>query len=416
MISELIKNKTHSEKVQMKSKEIAKLKHIGAFVDSKRDLTIEITYLKEIEGGIEILARSWQHEQQVGFDKDGSVDLERFRIYNPPILVPDSLGSYVRTFTNPTTGVSNIERYREDLTDAIRQDLARTINSMIQGSIVAHVGSKNIVSDKIGNTTSTFRSDADPETDTTDGYIRSRAADNTWTTAHDATDGDAANDAGTLIIVGIYSNQGGDNLDYLIHRGVLLFKTGAIAATDTIDSVTLAVVANAVTDTSNDGNDFISVVQTQGQNLASNTSLALGDFDQVGSAIDNPTEGHDAGERKDITGVSAGTTQTYTFNATGRGWIARSGEAKPTGATAGITYLGLREGHDITDTDPGDGLAGTEIDWRSADTVGTTDDPLLTVTHSLSSSVKTIDGLARASVKTVNGLAIASVKTVIGLA
>src|SRR3990167_8130850 len=40
----------------------------------------------EINGqhGIELFARAWRGTQQLGFGSDGSVEIERFRIFNPP--------------------------------------------------------------------------------------------------------------------------------------------------------------------------------------------------------------------------------------------------------------------------------------------------------------------------------------------
>jgi len=98
------------------------------------------------------------------------------------------------------------------------------------------------------------------------------------------------------------------------------------------------------------------------------------DFPLCGSAIDDPEEAVDTADRLDIgDDISTGQYNDFVFNSTGRGFIAKSGEAKPTGGTAGITYLGVREGHDILDNAIVGG-AGTKsgVDWSSADEAGTT--------------------------------------------
>ena len=67
--------------------------------------------IEEIEGGIQIFAQAWNLDgTQVGFGKDGTVDIERFQIINPPILVPDENGDvYVKVFdAMPPTTIENL--------------------------------------------------------------------------------------------------------------------------------------------------------------------------------------------------------------------------------------------------------------------------------------------------------------------
>src|SRR3989344_2016473 len=59
------------------------------YTDPTYGVTREIQSVQKIEGGIEILARAWKDGKQLGFGKDGSVEIERFKIFNPPILVDD---------------------------------------------------------------------------------------------------------------------------------------------------------------------------------------------------------------------------------------------------------------------------------------------------------------------------------------
>ena len=60
-------------------------------------LEIEIVKTNLIEGGIEVFARAWRDGNQIGFGADGSVDVERFKVFNPPILVLDEQGPLIVT-------------------------------------------------------------------------------------------------------------------------------------------------------------------------------------------------------------------------------------------------------------------------------------------------------------------------------
>src|SRR3990167_1737916 len=93
----ILQNKNSKEKSQIKSLEIAKLKHSGVYNGIQHGTKIEIigeVKAIEINGqhGIELFARAWRGTQQLGFGSDGSVEIERFRIFNPPILVDDPNG------------------------------------------------------------------------------------------------------------------------------------------------------------------------------------------------------------------------------------------------------------------------------------------------------------------------------------
>jgi hypothetical protein len=92
------------------------------------------------------------------------------------------------------------------------------------------------------------------------------------------------------------------------------------------------------------------VVQTK---QADATTLGTDDYDECGESTANGwssaqqtdiVEGIDSGSRIDLTGKGAGDWFTFSLNATGKSWIAKSGETKPSGVTAGDTHLGLRLG------------------------------------------------------------------------
>ena len=144
-----------NEKASFKGKEIARQVKSVARTNikfSEADYDIEITETKAIENGVEIYARAWTPDgKQVGFGKDGSVDLERFRFINPPILVDDPNGSIVREWTDEDTGELKQRKLREDLQEAILHSLAHIIKVKKQ-----KFGSEDIIRNKTGNTTTTL--------------------------------------------------------------------------------------------------------------------------------------------------------------------------------------------------------------------------------------------------------------------
>lgn len=212
-----------------------------------------------------------------------------------------------------------------------------------------------------------------------DGKIRATLS--TWDAAHDATTGSADSTGSEDNFAQVLNSSGNRAID----RGVLFFDTSSIGSSDTISAASLNLWVTGVRADDNDGNDFIGVVQGTGD-IVSSAALNDTDYDELGDAIDNPTEGTDTGDRKDISsGITTGQYTAWTFNATGMGWIARSGETLPVGApTAGVTYLGVREGHDILDDAPDIGTAGdrNRIVIRYSNYTGTANDPYLSVTYS----------------------------------
>ena len=79
-----------------KSEKIVSAVQKGEHVRSK--YTIEIVDIKPIENGLELFARVSQGGKQIGFGKDGTVDVERFRLINPPTIVPDLNGDIINDY------------------------------------------------------------------------------------------------------------------------------------------------------------------------------------------------------------------------------------------------------------------------------------------------------------------------------
>ncbi|MBI4992654.1 MAG: hypothetical protein HZC26_00755, partial [Candidatus Magasanikbacteria bacterium] len=188
-----------------------------------------------------------------------------------------------------------------------------------------------------------------------------------WDIAHDATSGSGYSTTFTYILTGPSKSA----TSYFIYRSFLPFDTSSIPDDATITSASLNVYAQSISNNDNDGDDFITLVQTS---QASATALSVADFDQAGS-INNPTEGINLSERKDLTNIALGKYLTFNLNTTGLGWV----------STTGTTKLGLREGHDVIDSAFGSSSTTSTLfnyfSIFSGEYIGTTQDPYLTVTY-----------------------------------
>jgi len=337
-IENLLKGKKVKEKAQIKSREIAKLK-IGKY--SKDNLEVEIIGdIKEIDGGIELFATAYKNGKQCGFGKDGSIEIERFRYFNPPILVDDEKGDIIREWKNKK-GETKQRKLREDKEEVIKQILLQTIK------LVGKEG-KNIIKGKIGNTTSTFYASLDGESGASDA--------SSWYTAHDKTSGNdwengdaASTDRESLRCANKISPKG-------ITRLFFFFDTSALGDTDTIDSAVLSLYQTS--GWGNAGSDYLVIA---GATPASDDALVAGDYDQVGTTqlsdrYTYPSNG------------SLNKYRDYTFNETGEGSIDKTG----------YSIFSQRTSYDILRSAPG-GDRGMRC--QSINYTGTTRDPKLVVVH-----------------------------------
>ena len=322
-------------------------------------LEIEITQTDIIEGGIQVFARAWRDGVQIGFGKDGTIDIERFRIFNPPVLVPDELGDIIAAA--PTVireGAPDIAeltfRYREDPEEALLQVIEHAIGQSGKDGA-------NIIAGKIGNTVSTFYPDDDATGSPTsvDGHFESDGTNRTWA-AKIALTTATANDSSTALFAGGHFGTGvGDNFRY--HpRAIMLFDTSALGS-DTVDSATLSMYGLSKANSSGVFNG----ISLSAAAPASNTALVNGDFDSFGST-------------EFSTSISYASWSTAGYNDF---VLNASGEAA---VVNGISKFGTRATDDLNATKPVLG-AGTFDDYvraHSADNAsGTTQAPKLVVTH-----------------------------------
>jgi hypothetical protein len=187
-----------------------------------------------------------------------------------------------------------------------------------------------------------------------DGYVQ--GADPDWNTAHDLL-------TGTLVDYTAITMQARSANQQVrkISRIFIPINTNGISGT--IVSATINLYITSVSDTNNDGYDYLNIVQTSQPDT---TQLTTADFDLCGS-VNNPTLGAIS---IDLGNISALAYKIWTLNSTGIGWIDING----------TSMFGMREGHDISDQDVGLYNDGVAIS-TSEDTSGTKD-PYLEITIS----------------------------------
>lgn len=195
-----------------------------------------------------------------------------------------------------------------------------------------------------------------------DGRIYKSDADPLdWNVTHDATDGTAVD---TNMIMGGESRL--STTSYLT-RGFIPIDTSGIADGDTISSASLYLYCYEINDGINDSYAYLAVVQASKPDTAT-TALVTGDYNNCG-ATDNPTQGHDVSQQKDITGINTSAYTVWTLNSTGISWIDKTG----------TTRFGLREGHDCQDVAITQGQQSFGRVYSSERT-GTSQDPYVEVT------------------------------------
>ena len=351
------------DKANLKGCEIAKISSVPKqrVQFSGADYFIEVQSFEPIDQGVQLFARAWDsNNNPVGFGVDGSVEIERFRIINPPILVDDPSGSIVRTQINDRTGQIETRRLREDMQRAVLESLAHTIK------LVGKDG-KNIIVGKMGNTTTTVYPDPSPESTSVDGKIVS-GGQTTWGAARGATTG-TANDSELSHDQAILSYAGAAD-NWQITRAIYVFDTSSITDTDTIDSAVLSIFVKTNSDGDNDGDDYINIYAST---PATDTAVIGDDYDQINTTAQATSI--------DLTaGFTNETYADFTLNATGLGNVSKTAVSK----------FGAREGHDAVNNQPATSSGDMGIGAYFADTAGTTKDPKLVVQHSAASTAKDV--------------------------
>lgn len=340
-----VRNLPVAERPVAKAREIAKIGRIAR--EQRKGFEIEIVELAIIEGGVEAYVRAWRNGKPVGFGADGTVEIERFRIYNPPVLVPDPNGDILDVWVD-ASGETHSRRLREDPREALLQVIEHDL------SVMKNIhGPKAIEKGRRGRTTSTFFSSAG------DGHLRF-FCNATWSNCRNATTADENSGSDTN---GQWGVRG--NVAKYIKRVFLPFDTSPLPDTDVISSATLSLVPVSSTSA---GPHFYVTPQTQ----SSTASLSNDDFDNV-TVNNSPL--YSAEQDQNWT---ADVYKDVPLNSTGIAAISPTGN----------TLLGLRVREDLNDTD---GVVEKAVTTYWSERTGTTQDPKLVIEHTAPAAASPAD-------------------------
>lgn len=222
-------------------------------------------------------------------------------------------------------------------------------------------GVSSLTSEKMAVSLSTLTTypDPNPETSTFDGQV---ANDNpSYSTSHDATSATFDNnDSATFFYV---INQG----SWSIYRAMTLFDTSTLTSSATISAATLSVYHLGNNDPYSDS------MRLTVSNPASNTGVSAADYNQANFGT--------TAQASDITKASMTVNAyiDYSLNGTGLGNVSKTGVSK----------FGFRLVSDINSYSGSPSNNYTQ--FRSADQAGTSNDPKLVVTYSISSGLLGIE-------------------------
>ncbi len=346
----LLEGKSVEERASIKGSEIAKIGQLPR--KSAGDFDIEIVSINPIDKGVEVFARVWDSNgQQVGFGRDGSVDIERFVIINPPVLVPDGTKTVVVDSVGQEKEVDN---YKEDLEEAILLWISRGIAT----SPDKH-GPDNIVPEKVGHSTYLLN----PASGTGGGtacrvVANANGAGLSWNTIHDAA-------AGSAVEAGVNTRLLNDTTAgewTRLERVFLSFPTEVIPDSATILSATLSIVGTSK-ENAHGINPTINVVSST---FADVDDPVVGDYDLYGTTVFSTAITY--------AGFNASGTNSFVLNASGLAHISK---------TAPTKFAIMEATYDIPDATPTWSNPGynsiSGFTAYSPEESGTTNDPLLTV-------------------------------------
>jgi len=307
-------------------------------------LSVDIVDFEIMAGGIQVFAKAYKNGQQLGFSKDGSVEIERYRVFNPPTLVPDVNGEITKVIVDPVTKEEKLTKFRHDPEGALKIEISEVV--LNSGKVSA-----NIVSGKIGRTVSMFYTNAGATNgnDTSMCYYNATS----WSDARGQSTANTFLDSSNKTSAGMTWNVSGSN--YQICRAGWFIDTSALG-TDTINSAYFS-----LTGTRQTGQDDWHLVK----HLSTNDQLASSDYNislygsDVASAVDSYSWG------STDTNVDVTITDLSVIN------------------TAGYTRLGALMDSDKNNS-PLTSLRGVSLYYADDSGAGTTNDPVLVVDHASS--------------------------------
>lgn len=353
-VKPLIRLVSFNEAQVIKATEIAKeASLIGTH--SRGVFTLEIESVLASGNTVELFARVFKNGEQVGFGPRGDVDFERFRIVNPPIMVPD--GTFVEE-VKPHPLDPNLlmdtktENFKEDPVEAVLQVLDKTL-----ASIDTSKGSRNIILGKHGSTVSTFFPSYDG------GPVRSIAdPGETWATLK-ASAGTSVNASGATgyecyTIAATTSNQW-----RFLGQVLTAFDTSSIPDTDTVTAATYSHYGATADGGKVDSGAGYSLVVVEG--TFGGGPIVSGDYELFNTTALSSTLA--------LSSWTDGAYNDFALNASGLAVISKTGTTKLT-----LLFEQDRSGTPVTWVS----AANDGINSSYSEQTGTSQDPQLVVTHS----------------------------------
>lgn len=355
MIKDLLKNKNAKEQAKIKGQEIAKVDFRGEYISQEYGIKIDIQSIKTIESGVEVMARAWKGKKQLGFGADGSVEIERFRLINPPINTADG-----------TTRIETYEKGIQATVNNFKEDPAQTIRN-----VIVHIASTHgqedtqIVKGKAGNTVTAVYPLSGTGTAPIDGYAEQVYGSGETFASLRSGSGTGSNETGNKIWVSLHArNAVNPNLFEILRRSIIGFPTNAIG-TDNVSIATISMhptnLNTALGDTDISFTEVTPVDELSVENADYNIAKYADTHLVTGQAIST---------------LDTGAYEVWILNATGRDYINGSGN------TIFSMRLGFEIDDDFDNTYGGDWWTGIATSSADETAGGTDQDPLLTMTHS----------------------------------
>jgi len=325
-------------------------------LENTTPLHIQVIHKNLIPGGVEVFARVWQGSTQIGFGQDGSVDIERFKILNPPDLVNDSSSTIkmIRPRQELDGGVVIPEAIR-----TLRKDpdkaLLISLEQIVRAKQHAYIGS-NIIVGKIGNTTTTIYPHS------SDGYVR-HEQDVGFSLARDASVGTAVVTTATSLFTRVYQRT---TSQFRLERINLSFDTTSIGSDQTVTGATLSLTPSTLLQSGGTVSDGTIVIWG---NQSSNTTLNVADWQPYDSpGVFTPISG-----KVSYSAQSVGSPTDFVLTDFSRIWTSGTENTK----------LVVTTDDDQQDTPPswGSGEKYMYYFYHSTEVSGTVNDPRLVVEH-----------------------------------
>jgi len=325
------------------------------YFDPKTGINLEITSLNSVYKGVEVYLKATKDGQKLAFGFDGTVEIERFIVINPPMYFEDPKGTTEWIYTDDF-GKTTTRHLTLDPVQALNNTLVEAVQKTSKDDT-------NIVLGKIGKTTTIVFPDPNPETTSVDGWaMKDGSANLTWANIRIAAGSGSLDTDATKNL--IFWDESGTNSQYQqMTRAFLLFDTSSITDTDTIDSATLGFVSSAKTDCT--AGCSISLVAS---NPAINTVIGNSDYNALGITKFASDMAMTAIDTNNVA------YNNFTLNASGLANI----------NVSGISKFAIASNKDINNTAPGNWSGGQSqrLTINFASQAGTDKDPKLTVTHS----------------------------------